>query len=287
MTEEKHYPTANGSGVAIFDYDNDGRLDLYFATATLLPLGTARKGPNRLYRNLGDEQVPGRDRERRVWASRGSATGSSSATSTTTAIRTSSSATTARTSSSSTTATARSGTSASRPGSTSPTGPRAGRSSTTTTTATSTSTSPTTAIWKLPEDDQFCGRLEPKRVRLYCSPTDDPPGQASALPQQRRPHLHRRLRPGDPRIDPETEASPSDGRGFGGRHRRPERRRPDRHLRRQRHVPEFPLPQPGRRHVRGRHRDPRARPTTRRARPSRAWESTPRTSTATACPTCS
>jgi enediyne biosynthesis protein E4 len=53
MTEEKYFPTANGSGVAMFDYDNDGKLDLYFATATLLPLGTARKGPNRLFKNLG------------------------------------------------------------------------------------------------------------------------------------------------------------------------------------------------------------------------------------------
>ncbi len=52
-TAEKYFPTANGSGVAMFDYDGDGRLDLYFATATLLPLGTARKGPNRLFKNLG------------------------------------------------------------------------------------------------------------------------------------------------------------------------------------------------------------------------------------------
>ena len=54
MTEERHAPTANGSGVAIFDYDNDGKLDLYFATGTLLPQGTVRKGTNRLYKNLGD-----------------------------------------------------------------------------------------------------------------------------------------------------------------------------------------------------------------------------------------
>jgi hypothetical protein len=53
MTEARHSPTANGSGVAVFDYDNDGKLDLYFATCTLLPLGTAKKGPNRLYKNLG------------------------------------------------------------------------------------------------------------------------------------------------------------------------------------------------------------------------------------------
>jgi hypothetical protein len=52
-TEEKHFPTGNGSGVAILDYDGDGRLDLYFATCTLLPLGTRRSGPNRLYKNLG------------------------------------------------------------------------------------------------------------------------------------------------------------------------------------------------------------------------------------------
>ncbi|WP_237722533.1 CRTAC1 family protein [Singulisphaera acidiphila] len=56
MTDAKHFPTANGSGVAIFDFDNDGKLDLYFASATLLPLGTAVKGPNRLYRNLGDNR---------------------------------------------------------------------------------------------------------------------------------------------------------------------------------------------------------------------------------------
>ena len=53
MTEAKHFPTANGSGAAIFDYNNDGLFDIYFATATLLPLGTGTKGPNRLYKNRG------------------------------------------------------------------------------------------------------------------------------------------------------------------------------------------------------------------------------------------
>jgi hypothetical protein len=52
-TNEKHFPTGNGSGVALFDYDGDGRLDVYLATCTLLPLGSAQKGPNKLYRNLG------------------------------------------------------------------------------------------------------------------------------------------------------------------------------------------------------------------------------------------
>ncbi len=56
MTVEKHFPTANGSGVAVFDSDGDGRLDIYFASATLLPLGKAEEGPNRLYRNLGGDR---------------------------------------------------------------------------------------------------------------------------------------------------------------------------------------------------------------------------------------
>jgi hypothetical protein len=53
MTALKQFPTANGSGVALFDYDNDGKLDVYFATGNLLPLDPARALPNRLYKNLG------------------------------------------------------------------------------------------------------------------------------------------------------------------------------------------------------------------------------------------
>ncbi|MDR3639097.1 MAG: CRTAC1 family protein [Isosphaeraceae bacterium] len=53
MTDKKEFPTANGSGVAVFDYDNDGLLDIYFATATLFPVGSVQKGPNRLFKNLG------------------------------------------------------------------------------------------------------------------------------------------------------------------------------------------------------------------------------------------
>ena len=45
MTRQKHYPTAFGSGVAMLDYDGDGRLDLYFATCTTLPPRTAQQGP--------------------------------------------------------------------------------------------------------------------------------------------------------------------------------------------------------------------------------------------------
>jgi enediyne biosynthesis protein E4 len=50
---EKLYPTANGSGVAMFDYDRDGWLDLYFATTRNLPVSAPTKSQgNRLYRNL-------------------------------------------------------------------------------------------------------------------------------------------------------------------------------------------------------------------------------------------
>ena len=52
---KKNYPTANGSGVAMFDYDGDGKLDLYFATTRELPLDApTQSGGNRLYRNKGD-----------------------------------------------------------------------------------------------------------------------------------------------------------------------------------------------------------------------------------------
>ncbi len=56
MTPDKHFPTAYGSGLAIFDFDGDGRQDLYFATATRLPVGSAKTGPNKLYRNLGQNR---------------------------------------------------------------------------------------------------------------------------------------------------------------------------------------------------------------------------------------
>ena len=42
---DKHYPTANGSGVAMIDYDGDGRLDLYFATTRNFPHGRADNLP--------------------------------------------------------------------------------------------------------------------------------------------------------------------------------------------------------------------------------------------------
>ncbi len=51
----KLYPTAFGSGVAVFDYDGDGKMDLYFATCNPLPLSrdTFKISHNRLYQNVG------------------------------------------------------------------------------------------------------------------------------------------------------------------------------------------------------------------------------------------
>ena len=43
-TGEKHLPETQGSGVAFFDYDADGWLDLYFVNIA---------GPGGLYRNRG------------------------------------------------------------------------------------------------------------------------------------------------------------------------------------------------------------------------------------------
>jgi len=50
---EKHFPTQNGSGVALFDFDGDDWLDVYLASFNPMPSGTPPKGKNRLYRNLG------------------------------------------------------------------------------------------------------------------------------------------------------------------------------------------------------------------------------------------
>jgi hypothetical protein len=56
MNDNRPFPTANGSGVAIFDYDGDGLMDLYFASGSnrFDPEDVPRTGRNRLYKNLGD-----------------------------------------------------------------------------------------------------------------------------------------------------------------------------------------------------------------------------------------
>jgi hypothetical protein len=49
-TPEKHFPTANGTGVAMIDFDQDGWLDLYFANACRLD-GVGEAPPNALWRS--------------------------------------------------------------------------------------------------------------------------------------------------------------------------------------------------------------------------------------------
>ena len=52
---EKYFIEPIGSGVALFDFDNDGDLDLYFVNGSDLPGVTSPLPPtNRLYRNDGD-----------------------------------------------------------------------------------------------------------------------------------------------------------------------------------------------------------------------------------------
>jgi hypothetical protein len=58
---KKYLPATMPGGIAVFDYDQDGKLDLFFANGGELPSG--RKAPNRLFRNLGNlrfEDVTGR-----------------------------------------------------------------------------------------------------------------------------------------------------------------------------------------------------------------------------------
>jgi hypothetical protein len=55
-TPHKHQPETMVAGVALFDYDNDGLLDIYLVNGATMP-GLAKDGPqyyNRLFRNRGD-----------------------------------------------------------------------------------------------------------------------------------------------------------------------------------------------------------------------------------------
>ena len=52
--DRPHILESGGSGVALFDYDGDGNLDLYLVNGWRLEgARVVERGPNRLYRNLG------------------------------------------------------------------------------------------------------------------------------------------------------------------------------------------------------------------------------------------
>ena len=55
-TPEKHLVETMGGGLAVFDYDNDGRIDIFFTNGAALPSlhKSSERFWNRLYRNLGD-----------------------------------------------------------------------------------------------------------------------------------------------------------------------------------------------------------------------------------------
>ncbi len=55
---QKHLPSTMAGGLAVFDFDNDGHVDIFFANGAELP-SFRKSGPrfwNRLYRNLGNWQ---------------------------------------------------------------------------------------------------------------------------------------------------------------------------------------------------------------------------------------
>ncbi|MGH9658140.1 MAG: FG-GAP repeat domain-containing protein, partial [Bryobacteraceae bacterium] len=55
LSAGRYLPESMGPGVAIFDYDNDGRMDIYFTNSGACDFFTPRRPlRNALYRNQGD-----------------------------------------------------------------------------------------------------------------------------------------------------------------------------------------------------------------------------------------
>ena len=69
--EKKYIVESMSGGVALFDYDNDGRLDIYFVDSlTVDTAGDPKQARSALYRNCGKAQVRGRHRQGRRRPSR-------------------------------------------------------------------------------------------------------------------------------------------------------------------------------------------------------------------------
>ena len=61
--EKKYIVESMSGGVALFDFDNDGRLDIYFVNSlTVDTAGDPKSARSELYRNLGEQQVRRRHR---------------------------------------------------------------------------------------------------------------------------------------------------------------------------------------------------------------------------------
>ena len=92
-TAEKHQIETMPGGVAAFDYDGDGLLDLFFTNGAPQPALDKPDAAwwNRLYRNRGDGSLRRRHRQSRLAAARASAWAPPPPTTITTATPTSSS----------------------------------------------------------------------------------------------------------------------------------------------------------------------------------------------------